>query len=537
MQIDRIKISNFKSIPELDLNFQEMTGMWEISGVTGAGKTTIGEAIIFALFGSVRGKTNENLIMWGRKHALIEAWVYTKNRHLYIRREINSYGQSPLTATIEGEEILGSDKRSIQGILESEWYDVSRQTLELLCVISFNNFKSLSTLSTADSREFLNSTVAFDKIEAYENYCKEQMKTYEEKIRNFELSKRGMEGAIKALDETVPKKPKYDDLEEAKRFEKEALDAYNKLTENWKHQAKILKADFDAKTAEYKTISVTLKNIESNYKKLEHGTCPICGQKVTPEHRAEMHEEIEQKREEQNRCKNEMDSSALKCREYDAEMGEKREALDDKHSLAKWERMKTEEYGKQMKVFTEKRKTYQDNIKTYEGGIEECRKHVEEWKEMLDFIRDVARPTIISSIIPNVNKYISHYMVLAHQNYVVYFDDNFKCMMRNPFNDPIPVSSLSTGQKKVIDMIIILAFIKTFITQIDFNVYFMDELVGNIDADLRDSMCELLRSTVDEKDVMFLISHTPINQQYLDGIIKVSRTSGISEYSIVNISK
>ena len=62
MQIDRIKITNFKSIPEFDLNFHEMTGLWEISGVVGAGKTTIGEAILFALFGTVRGKNNDELI-------------------------------------------------------------------------------------------------------------------------------------------------------------------------------------------------------------------------------------------------------------------------------------------------------------------------------------------------------------------------------------------------------------------------------------------------------------------------------------------
>ena len=114
MQIDRIRLSNFKSITELDLNFQEMNGLWEISGVVGAGKTTIGEAIIYGLFGSVRGKTNESLISWGKKHALVEAWVYCKNSHLYIRREINAYGQSPLTATADGEEILASDKDELR---------------------------------------------------------------------------------------------------------------------------------------------------------------------------------------------------------------------------------------------------------------------------------------------------------------------------------------------------------------------------------------------------------------------------------------
>ena len=110
-------------------------------------------------------------------------------------------------------------------------------------------------------------------------------------------------------------------------------------------------------------------------------------------------------------------------------------------------------------------------------------------------------------------------------------------MMKNPYGEMMPISSLSTGQKKVIDMIIILAFIKTFITQIDFNIYFLDELIGNIDADLRDTMCALLRDSLDKRDVMFLISHSPINQEYLDGIIKVSRATGISTYEINPISK
>ena len=541
MQIDRIKITNFKSVRELDLNFQEMTGLWEISGVVGAGKTTIGEAIIFALFGAVRGKTNESLITWGKKHTLVEAWVYCKNRHIHIRREINSYGQSPLTAEVDGEEILGSDKRSIQGILENEWYDISRQTLELLCVISFNNFKSLSTLSTADSREFLNSTIAFDKIDEYENYCKEQIKEHEEKIRKFEGDKREQEGALKVLTESKEElnklKPKTDNVEEVKRLEKETLDAFNKYkAETIKHH-KELDADWKVKNDQYKAAGVALKNLETNFKKLKDGICPVCGQPVTPEHRVEMENEIEHRKEMVEHLGEVANIYAKKVQDYGASVSHKLEELDDKHSLAKWEVMKVTEYRERLELVEKKCNACQEKITIYEKGIEECVKHVNDWKEMFDFLRDTVRPTIIASIIPSINKYITYYMGQVHQNYVVFYDENFKCMMKNTFGEPIPLSSLSTGQKKVIDMVIILAFIKTFITQIDFNIYFMDELIGNIDADLRDIMCALLKDTLDEKDVMFLISHSPINQVYLDGVIKVTMSSGISEYSVINIAK
>lgn len=537
MKIDRIKISNFKSIGELDLNFQEMNGLWEISGVVGAGKTTIGEAILFALFGNIRGKTNESLITWGKKHSLVEAWIYTKNRHLHIRREINSYGQSPLLVDVDGEEVLGSDKRSIQGILESEWYDVSRQTLELLCVISFNNFKSLSTLNTADSREFLNSTVAFDKIDIYEEYCKTQVRELNTKIYEYEKDLQSYRGATKALDDAMPEKPKYESVTIVDDRIHQEQSVFDDMEREYRTARQVLESMVNTKTDNLRATTSSLKQLQSTYKQLRSGVCPLCGGAVTPEHRQGLENDIKTTQTSMEHTKVLAEEARDKLDAFDKENQEKiagqKKVLDELHA----ERLKTSMYEEQLKKLSDKRKDYEHSISVFANAISGLQVQVEDWQALLDFIRTTVRPAIISSLIPNINKYIQLYMSRIHQNYVVFFDDDFRCMMKNPFGEPIPVYSLSTGQKKVIDMVIILAFIKTFITQIDFNVYFMDELIGNIDADLRDEMCGLLRDTLDDKDVMFLISHSPINQEYLDGVIKVTRIAGISEYDIINISK
>jgi len=530
MQIDRIKISNFKSIDELDLNFQEMNGLWEISGVVGAGKTTIGEAIIFSLFGGVRGKSNGELITWGKKHSLVEAWVYCKNRHIHIRREINSYGQSPLTADVDGEEILGSDKRSIQGILENEWYDVSRQTLELLCIISFNNFKSLSTLNAQDSRDFLNSTIAFDRLEMYENYCKDKMREQTEKINTFERDKQYYIGALKALEETTPQQPKYTTKEEIEKLVADLTKQRDKLSKEFLSKRKELNKIWKENHTNYTTAAAETKQLRQNLKKVINGICPICGQAVTPEHISEMDSQIKSKEQQVEELQKISEAKAKIAEDYENEISPKINDIDNQIGRLNFEMHQTETWLKQVATLDKKKEEYTKAITIFEAGIKECSGFVVQWKEMLDFMRDTVRPTIIASIIPNINRYISFYMAQAHQNYVVFFDENFKCMMKNSYDEPIPISSLSTGQKKIIDMVIILAFIKTFITQIDFNVYFMDELIGNIDADLRDTMCKLLRETLDDKDVMFLISHSPINPQYLDGIIRVTINNGVSQY-------
>ena len=173
MRVNSIKITNFKSIYDtLELNFNDIKGFWKISGSVGAGKTTIGEAIIFGLFGSISGKNNPDLISWGQKHGLVEINCISKGRLIYIKRELNAYGQSPMYVEVDGEELVFTNKRDAQSQLEQEYYDTSRTTLELLCIISFNNFKSLATLSMGDTKKFLDQVLGFQVLSEYTDSCK-----------------------------------------------------------------------------------------------------------------------------------------------------------------------------------------------------------------------------------------------------------------------------------------------------------------------------------------------------------------------------
>ena len=99
------------------------------------------------------------MISWNRKHGLVEVWCQSKGNNIYIKRELNSYGQSPIYVEVDGEELVFTNKRDAQAQLEQEYYDTSRVTIELLCIISFNNFKSLATLNTGDTKKFLDQVM------------------------------------------------------------------------------------------------------------------------------------------------------------------------------------------------------------------------------------------------------------------------------------------------------------------------------------------------------------------------------------------
>ena len=92
----------------------------------------------------------------------------------------------------------------------------------------------------------------------------------------------------------------------------------------------------------------------------------------------------------------------------------------------------------------------------------------------------------------------------------------------NGFDDrTIPISSLSTGQLKTVDMIIILGVLKSIISSSNINIMFLDELFSNLDADLRSKMCNVLKESTTPSQTLFIISHQDVPDEYFNGAINI----------------
>ena len=89
MIIKDIKITNFKSLyGENYFNFMDLQGMIKLSGPIGAGKTSLAEAILYGLYGTVKGQTNTGLISWNTNACEVEMNIISKNKEIHIKRNI-----------------------------------------------------------------------------------------------------------------------------------------------------------------------------------------------------------------------------------------------------------------------------------------------------------------------------------------------------------------------------------------------------------------------------------------------------------------
>ena len=163
-----------------------------------------------------------------------------------------------------------------------------------------------------------------------------------------------------------------------------------------------------------------------------------------------------------------------------------------------------------------------------------------QWDQLFNIISVDVRYKILRSFIPMINKSIREYTIQFQLPYVIEFDESFKCTI-NLFGveQDIPLSSLSTGQLKVVNISIILGVLKTIMNSANFNICLLDELLSNMDIDLRQIICKVLKENLREDQTLFIITHTELEDKYFDGVLEASLeyrddTHRKSNYSIVN---
>lgn len=540
MYIEKIKIENFKSIYDpLELDFTNIKGLWKINGDVGSGKTTIGEAVIFGLFGSIKGKNNADLISWGKKHGLIEVWCRARNKFIYIKREINAYGMSPIYVEVDGEEVIFTNKRDAQSQLENEYYDISRVTVELLCIISFNNFKSLATLNTADTKKFLDQVLGFYILTQYGDVCKELRSENRQKINDINISIRNLQGQINKLHDIANMARIEGDLDQVKKDKNDLDDKLKQLTSDYKEAKELITNELEELNSKLSSIKTLGANKKKEIDFIEKGTCPTCGapidqsqleikkkeREVLLENYNDINGKVIQKRGELGACAN----------DYTLQKNKINEKLTKINSL----KYKLEEQARRQTI-------NEDEIKNLENKVEEYNKEVmrytqedTEWEMLWQILSNDIRSKILSSFIPTLNENIIKYSQRLQQPYIISFDSSFKCGIKLAgIDQEIALSSLSTGQLKTVDMIIILGVLGTILGGESCNVMFLDELFSNLHSDLRNEMCGVLKDFISEDQTLFIISHYDLDDRYFDGSIKMrlERKNQYEQHSIINIS-
>lgn len=522
MKLQKIHIQGFKSIyKDLTLDFNDVKGFWRINGPVGSGKTTIGEAIIFGLFGDIHGKNNGDLTSWGEKNTLLELWCQSKGHQLYIKREINRYG-SNIYVEVDGEEMTYTNKRNAQKQLEEEYYDISRITLELLCIISFNNFKSLATLNTNDTRQFLDQVFGFYILANYADRCRISRGEAKESLKMLQSKSSNLQSQIDKLLSLTKIEKIEGDIKEVEQ-ETEELNRQLRSTVNESIDSrKSYNQRISELTEKLGKVKALGQNKAKEIKLIEKGTCPTCGasidrsqldiKKQERDVLLEQYSNIDKELKQLNKERIERDN------EYEKNIHDLNVSISDHNTL----KTKLIEQENRLSITTNEIDSIKRELSSVKKDITHKETDINQWDQLYNILSVDIRHKILSSFIPMINKSIREYTTQFQLPYIIEFDESFNCYISlYGVEQNIPLSSLSTGQLKVVDISIILGVLKTIMNSTNLNVCLLDELLSNMDIELRQIICKVLKENLQEDQTLFIITHTELEDKYFDGAIDV----------------
>ena len=217
--ITSIELGDFLAHSNTKLEFEN--GVTVFVGDNGAGKSSIIDAITFALFGQHTRKSNRGLIKRGANQGFAKISFSINDKQFEAVRKIDSKGS--LAATFaevvnnERIEIAAGERKQFGESMTHEVEKVIGLDFEKLKIASIVQQGELNAIINAKPKEFkelLNAIIGIDKLDVASESMKTVNKEFREKIRNtigyddthIEILLRDLERYQKEIEESKPEK-------------------------------------------------------------------------------------------------------------------------------------------------------------------------------------------------------------------------------------------------------------------------------------------------------------------------------------------
>ena len=555
MRIESVEWKNFNSYGNVPQRIDLGNGgdLYLLLGGNGNGKSTISEVITFSLYGKLENKKKGDLPNRINKNLWCRIVVISKGKKITITR-----GVSPglFEVEIDGVPYDTSGTSNVQDYLEYELFDIPYQVFKNIIVLSINDFRSFLTMSVGDKRNIVDRLFGFtlintmrDSIRSERREIREQIKTINDELNIIEESIISINEKIESLEKSKVE----DNIKLASEYREKIIGLISEkkkledLVSKIKEKESEMISTLNGEQKDLNEIKFEVKNAKAKINLYENNQCPTCGSDLHTEHHQSIKENLEEtlllNEDKMFALDESVKSVSSKTKEISTKIQEIQSSVIRINLMINQYKNEAERLVKENKEIDEN--YLQDLVNENSNKAKERKtNHIKKVQEdtFLEVVESVlgddgVKNLAMKTILPSLNQSIHNMAAQIHLPYSIKFDDKFNCII-NALGEEINPKSMSTGERKKADFIIIIAMLKILkIRYPSLNLLFLDEIFSSVDSAGIYEIIKILSEVSKENNLnTWVINHTELPMELFDKKVEVYREGGFSKLSIETIS-
>ena len=535
-----------------------------VVGTNGSGKSTMLDALTFALFNKPFRKINKSQLVnaTNEKDCCVEVEFSVNNKDYLVRRSIkpNKF-DIEVNGTLLHKE---ADDRANQKILEESILKVNYKSFTQIVILGSSSFVPFMQLSTSNRRDVIEDLLDIRIFSAMNSLIKEKIRTEKEKIRSLDLKRDNIkdkismqENFIKELEEQgktniAENQKKRDGLSDeicVLTMKNEGLedDVYG-LTEE---QKKLTGAG--EKLLKLNNLKGKLSNRVATLTK-EHKffsnnrVCPTCTQNIEEDFRLNKISDVESKASELKKGYEELESSIKSEQERERqftklskEITKLNNGISKNNTQISGFQRQIRDLESEVQRFTEQlanRSTENEKLTEFNSILQKTLEESSERREEVvyhDFAYsllkdDGVKTKIIKKYLPFINQQVNRYLQLMDFYINFTLNEEFVETVRSPIHEDFSYSSFSEGEKMRIDLALLFTWreVARVKNSVNTNLLIMDEIFdSSLDGFGTDEFLKIIRFVIKDANV-FVISHKSELHDKFNSVIKFDKVKGFS---------
>ena len=548
MRINSIEIKNFTSYgnhPQ-KIEFSEDGLLHLLTAPNGSGKSSLSNAIVFAIYGKVEGFKLGDLPNRINGELLVKIELTCGSKDVVIERGI---APNVFNLWVNGIEYDRAGKSNVQDYIENELIGIPFHVFKNIIILSVNDFKSFITMNSSDKKKIIDKIFGFSIINEMFQKVKERRKEVKLKLNEYNASINQLKDSIEKLKSSIQNlKDKEKEVseerlkglkEELQERENNLIDLQEKFKDLSGKSTKLNEANDKLYKAKVDRNS-TAKQLKNSLALYENSQCPTCKSPLDTDEHLELKKKLEE----------ELKSIIDEYKKYSDKLEEvktKQEKLKQgENKLNQLLNVTSSEIkGLEHKIQLEKNvdntdsiHEFQDLQKKFTNDVKDNAKKVLVSKEQDSFYEVVeeilsengVKQLIIKNILPVLNSNIKFLCKEMHLHFNIEFDENFDCNI-SYVGSKVNPSTMSTGEKKKVDFAVLIAIIEIFKKKYpQMNLLFLDEIFSSVDEDGRYAILKILGSRIKDLGInTFVINHSVLPSELFDKHMTIVKENGFSK--------